>query len=340
MTVSISPASVPRPQAVAFGEALVVMVQSDPGPLEQAAQFTRALAGAEVNVAIGLAAHGIDTAVVTRVGDDGFGRYVVDELTRRGVDASAIEADPQRATGLYVKERGGDSGAPTDLGAGASRMLYYRSNSAASAISPDTLQRPEVRRVIDGSSLVHTSGITPAISESARDAMTALFRAERADRLLSFDVNWRPALWRGHEDEAPEVLAGYLRACDVALIGAPEARAVFGIDDPDALRRAFPEPRWLVVKNDGNAATAFEGRQRVDVPALTVEVVESIGAGDAFASGFLAGVLGGRTLLESVSQAHRIAAHALGSADDHVGSFGRVLGRDAAETSGSPGRSA
>lgn len=327
MTVSIaaetaaaeSAAGSASPRAMVLGEALVVLVQSDPGPLEAAARFDRALGGAEVNVGIGLAGQGFPVSAVTRVGDDGFGRYILGELARHGVDVDAIEVDPERPTGMYVKEVGGGTGAATDLGIGASRMHYYRAGSAASALSADTLRSSAVRRMLGESALVHTSGITPALSDSSRDAMTALFGPERPDALLSFDLNWRPSLWRGRESEARELLAGYLRRADIALLGAPEARAVLGTSDPEELRHAFPEPRWLIVKNDANAVTAFDGTDREDVPALVVEVVESIGAGDAFAAGFLGGVLRGGSLRECVEAAHRTAVRALASSGDHIG---------------------
>jgi 2-dehydro-3-deoxygluconokinase len=305
---------------VTFGEALVVLVQSDPGPLEDSARFTRSLGGAELNVAVGLAAHGVETSVITRVGNDGFGRFVVDELVRLGVDVSGIDVDPVRQTGMYIKEVGGSTGRPSDLGPGSSRMHYYRTGSAASALSPATLRIPEVERVLTEASLIHTSGITPALSDQARAAQYELVRSRRPGQLLAFDLNWRPRLWRGRESDATRILSNCVRGSDIALLGANEARAVFGLADPGSLRREFPEPRWLIVKNDGNAATAFDGDVRVDVPALSIEIVEAIGAGDAFASGVLAGILSGAPLAESVEQAHRVAARALASPGDHVGS--------------------
>lgn len=329
MTVSISAAGSssateparPQPRrAVTFGEALVVLVQSDPGPLEDSAGFTRSLGGAELNVAVGLVAHGVETSMITRVGNDGFGRYVVDELGRLGVGVSGIDIDPERRTGIYIKEVGGSTGRPNDLGPGSSRMHYYRAGSAASALSPRTLRMPAVRRVLEAASLIHTSGITPALSDDARAAQYELVRSRRPGQLLAFDLNWRPSLWRGRESDATRILSNCVRGSDIALLGANEASAVFGLAEPGSLRREFPEPRWLIVKNDGNAATAFDGDTRVDVPALSVDIVEAIGAGDAFASGILAGILAGAPLAESVEQAHRVAARALASAGDHVGS--------------------
>lgn len=289
----------------------MVLVPETPGPLEHARTFHRSLAGAEWNVAVALASAGSRAAVVSRVGDDGFGRFLRNELTQHGVDATAVETDPDAPTGLYVKEL-------TIDGAGAvqSAMHYYRSGSAGSRLSPESLHTAEAERVLGEAALVHTTGITPALSSSARAAQDELF-ADRGDRLVSFDVNWRPRLWAGREDEARAVLAGYLSAADVGQCSAQDAEAVFGTGDPDRLRALFPAPRHLVITRD-DGATAFDGAERTDAPVPRATVVETVGAGDAFAAGFLAGVTAGLSLGGCVARANRIATRALGSTRDHV----------------------
>jgi 2-dehydro-3-deoxygluconokinase len=307
-------------KVASVGEALTVLVPTEPGALEDAETFRRSIGGAELNVAIGLAARGVSSALLTRVGDDGFGRHIDSELRKHGVDASGVEIDPARKTGLYIKEIGGAAEAhPHDLGSGSSAMHYFRASSAGSALSPAYLERPEVRDILDAVAIVHTTGITPALSESALDLSRALVEARRPGRLLSFDLNWRPALWAGREADGVEIIASLARGSDVVLLGASEAQTVFGTTDPGELRERLREPRILVVKNDGNAATAFDGPERVDVPALNVDVVEAIGAGDAFAAGFLAGLVDGADVRASVEAAHRLAVVALASQGDHVG---------------------
>lgn len=306
-----------------FGEGLLVLVQDEPGPLEDCGTFRRSIGGAEINVAIGLVAEGVPAAVVSRVGADGFGRHLTQTLAEHGVDVTGVLSDAERPTGMYVKEVGGFSGRPTDLGPGASRMHYYRTGSAASALSPADLTRPEISGILNRAHLIHTTGITPALSDSALAATTALVAGRRPGQLVSFDLNWRPNLWRGREEFAAQALAGFIRAADIVFLGAPEALAVFGTGSPLQLRRLFPEPRWLVIKNDGNEATGFDGERRSDIPALTIDVVESIGAGDAFAAGFLAGMDANLPLESSLQRAHTSAARALGSVGDHAGHRGR-----------------
>ncbi|MEO8907137.1 MAG: sugar kinase [Microbacteriaceae bacterium] len=302
-----------------FGEALAVLVQAQPGPLERSETFTRSLGGAEINVAIALVAQGTPAAVLTRVGNDGFGRFITESLTGFGVDVSGVDVDPDRPTGMYLKEIGGDTGDAHDLGPHVSRMHYYREGSACSALSPALLGSPAVASLLADASIVHTTGITPALSVSALQTQRALFASRRLGQLISFDLNWRPTLWRGRTDAAREILSSFVATADIALLGSDEARAVLGTSDPDALRRRFPEPRWLIVKDDKNTAVGYDGTTRFAVTPDTVDVVETIGAGDAFAAGLLAGLAAHEPLDAAMRRAHATAVRALSSVNDHVG---------------------
>jgi 2-dehydro-3-deoxygluconokinase len=304
-----------------FGEVLVVLVQTEPGPLEAASSFGRSLGGAELNVSLALAANGVASAMISRVGDDGFGRYLSGSLAGRGIDVSAIEIDAVRPTGMYLTEIGGTSGQPSDLGPLRSRMHYFRTGSAASALSPEMLVTPHVTQVLDRASLVHTTGITPALSDSAHAAQSMLFAGRRPDQLISFDLKWRPALWAGRADDPDEALGTFVSGADVALLSSNEAKAVFGVAEPDELRRLFPEPRWLVVTNDDSSAVGFDGTRHFEVAPVDVDVVELIGAGDAFAAGLIGGLSENRQLAESMTRAHEWASRALRSRGDHAGAM-------------------
>lgn len=311
--------SADQPHVATFGEALLVLIQEQGGPLEDAVRFTRSLGGAEINVAIGLNDHGISTSVITQLGNDGFGRYIRHSLEALGVDTSAIGVDDVHTTGMYVKEVGGDTGLPSDLGLGRSAMHYYRAASAGAHISPSYLDDPAVSAVLERSCLIHTTGITPALSRSTSEAQKALFRRMTGRSLISFDMNWRPRLWAGREQEGRHLISEFFRESDIAIAGVDETASVFGMSDPDGIRSAFPQPRWLVLKNGAGVVSAFDGDDRVDVAAHAgIEVVEAIGAGDAFASGFLAGILERRSLGECVLQGHDSAVRALGSSADYI----------------------
>ena len=132
----------------------------------------------------------------------------------------------------------------------------------------------------------------------------------RRGRLVSFDLNYRPALWAARSADASEVLARHARHSDVVFLGADEALAAAWNRQPSAVARVVPEPEHLVVKNDAHTVTGFQGDERVDAPALRLDVVEKIGAGDAF-GGFLAGLLHGLGHEERIRLGHLCAAAAL-----------------------------
>ncbi|MGH3414038.1 MAG: sugar kinase [Marmoricola sp.] len=293
-------------RVVCLGEALVVLRPDRPGGPGASDLLRCSVGGAEGNVAGALADMGVDTTWVSRLGADPFGDLVERDLRARGVQVVA-ERDPDRVTGAYLK----------DSAATGSRMFYYRTGSAASVMDGGLLAEPEVARQLASCHLVHSSGITAGILAPDSDLFARLVEArERHGFLLSIDLNWRPAVWRGRDTRALHELLG---AADVLLLGADEARAVLGTSDPAGLRRIVgPRPR-LVVKSDSHAATevAPDGRS-TRVPALDVEVVEPVGAGDGFAAGYLAGLLGGYGATQRLRLGHLVAAGVLAEPGDHA----------------------
>lgn len=290
----MTPLSAP---AVCLGESMAVLIPEHAGPLEHAESFRRGFGGAESGVACGLAALGVPAAWLSRVGDDGFGRYLVEQVAARGVDTSAVTADPARPTGLYVTE--GD--------AGRSRLHYYRRGSAASAMGPELLAEPRSAALLSAAPLVHLTGITPALSDSCHRLARTLLGDP--GRTVSFDLNWRPALWAGRDRQALRFL---MNAADIVLLGADEAREVLGTDDPAGLRKLLPRPGVIVLKDDGHRSTTIaQDGSTVAEPALRVSVVEPAGAGDAFAAGYLAGALRELPERQRLRLGHLSAAAAL-----------------------------
>jgi 2-dehydro-3-deoxygluconokinase len=267
--------------------------------------YSASLAGAEANVACTLAALGVPTSFLGNVGDDALGRLVLHELRAAGVDTAHVVVDEHRNTGLYLKE-------PSAAG---SRLRYYRAGSAASAMSARDLPRALLSRV----AVVHVSGITAGLSESCRELVERLLARPRDGQVVSFDVNWRPALWdRG----APETLRRLAAQADVVFVGADEAQSLWGIAEPgeiaqllttgrDGLPATPRPPGTLVVKDGARGATLVSGQTEVFVPALRAPVVEATGAGDAFAAGFLAGRSAGLADRDSLRLGHLLAARTL-----------------------------
>ncbi|MBK1788547.1 sugar kinase [Prauserella sp. ASG 168] len=289
------------------GEAMAVFAPAEPGPAHAVRTWRRTIGGAESNVARALAALGVPSAWAGAVGDDSFGRALLAELAADGVDVTGAYTDPARPTGLYVKESAA-SGSP---------MRYYRGGSAASAMDPSLVS------TVDSLAprLVHLSGITPALSPGCHDLVRALLATPR-EWLVSFDVNWRPALWAGRD---PAEVADLAAQADLVLTGDDEAVHVWGTGDPGRLRELLPSPATVVLKHGERGATLLEhGSAPVFEPAPAVDVVEPVGAGDAFAAGFLAATLRGEDARTRLRAGHLQAAATLLTHDD----VGRPLPSD------------
>ncbi|MET9745254.1 MULTISPECIES: sugar kinase [Streptomyces] len=286
---------------VALGESMVTFLPSVPGRLADVPSFERAIGGAESNVACVLAAAGHAVRWVGRVGADGFGDHLVEAIGAYGVDVSAVRRDPARPTGIYFRTAG-------DRATDAHEVAYYRAGSAASAMSTGTMDLDAVR----SGRVLHLSGITPALSADCLGLVRELTARRPGRPLVSFDVNHRPGLWRdaGH-GHGPEVLLDLARGADLVFVGDDEARDAWGLTGPEAVRAALPEPELLVVKQGASGATAFHGDRATSVPALHVDVVAAVGAGDAFAAGFLSATLRELPVRERLRHGHLMAAAAL-----------------------------
>jgi len=290
-----------------LGEALVLVSRSE-SRASAAPQLH--LAGAEANVAAGLAAIGVPAAWIGRLGDDEYGARISSELHERGVDVSAVEIDPSRPTGLYSKHTETD-----DDGERRTTSHYRRSGSAASAMGPDFLDRAAVAAALSRAAVVHCSGITAALSDSCRALMYRLLSDRPSiSGAVSFDVNWREQLWPGGD---PRVVVDLANRADLVLVGADEALRVMGTDDPVQLRSILPLPETIVVKDGAKRAVAVDRRSHmVVVPALRVDVVEPVGAGDAFAAGYLSGMVRGEETDTCLRRGHIGAAATLTVASD------------------------
>ncbi|MFI8851367.1 sugar kinase [Streptomyces sp. NPDC053499] len=314
---------------VCLGESMVTFLPGSTGPLADVPSFDRAIGGAESNVACTLARAGHRAAWVSRVGTDGFGDHLVRTIAAHGVDTSAVERDPERPTGIYFRTNGeratgaGEGTGPAEGTGPLSEVLYYRAGSAASAMSPANVPR----RALHAGKVLHLTGITAALSTDClallRELTSARTSAERGGGtgpLVSFDVNYRVGLWRTPTVAEPgaEVLRELARHSDLVFVGEDEAAAAWGVTGgPEAVREALPEPAVLVVKQGATGATAFtRDGTAVFAPALRVDVVSPVGAGDAFAAGFLAGTLRGLPVDQRLRHGHLMAAAALTDAGD------------------------
>ncbi|MCQ4212912.1 sugar kinase [Streptomyces longispororuber] len=290
--------------AVCLGETMAQVTPADGEGLERSRELRLAVAGAESTVAQYLADLGHRAAWVSRVGDDPFGRRIVAAVAARGVDVRGVRADPDAPTGVYFKDPGPDG----------TRVHYYRAGSAASRMTPADADRVD----LTGARLLHLTGITPALSAGCADLVhTLVDRARATGTLVSFDVNHRPALWSSREAAAQALLA-LARRADVVLVGRDEGEALWGTPTAEEIHALIAPRGTLVVKDGSVGATEFTGGAAEFVAAPAVEVVEVVGAGDAFAAGYLSGLLDGSAPRERLALGHRLAGRTLRSIEDYV----------------------
>ncbi|MFD5631067.1 MULTISPECIES: sugar kinase [unclassified Streptomyces] len=284
---------------VALGESMVTFLPSRPGRLADVPSFARGIGGAESNVACVLAAAGHSVQWVSRVGADGFGDHLVEAIASYGVDTSGVRRDPARPTGIYFRTAG-------DRATDAHEVAYYRAGSAASAMTVDNTDL----EAIGSARVLHLSGITAALSADCLALLRELTAQRPGRPLVSFDINHRANLW--DRREPGPVLRELARGSDLVFVGEDEAEDAWGVTGgPDAIRAALPEPRTLVVKQGVRGATLFDGGHVTFVPSVHVDVVAPVGAGDAFAAGFLSATLRGLPARDRLRHGHLMAAAAL-----------------------------
>nr|WP_086562652.1 sugar kinase [Streptomyces africanus] len=296
------------PDVVTFGETMAALRAQ--GALRLGGSLGLSVAGAESNVAIGLARLGHRVRWAGRVGADEPGALVLRTLRAESIDTGhAVTDDTGRPTGLLLTE--------PRLGT-LTRVSYYRAGSAGSAVSPADV----LPALAPGTRVLHLTGITPALGPSAAEAALAAARAARESGItVCFDVNHRSRLWSA--DRARTALRPILAHVDLLVASEDELPLV--LDRPDA---AEPEAvdtllsagvREVVVKRGARGATSFTADGGTDRAARRVDAVDLVGAGDAFVAGYLSGLLDGADIPARLHRAVTTAAFAVATRGDWEG---------------------
>lgn len=272
------------------------------GRLEDMGSFAKYVGGSPTNTAIGAARLGLRAAILTRVGDDHFGRFIREELVRCGVDVSGVITDPKRLTALAVLGIRDERRFP---------LLFYRENCADMALCDADVDPELIGRA--AAVLVNGTHWSQAGVRAASRRAVELARA--AGGRIVFDIDYRPVLWGLTAPEAGEnryVMSAAVTAalqelaplCDLIVGTEEEFHILGGSDDTVAALRAVRAltPALLVCKRGAAGCVAFEGEidteldSGVKAAGFDVEVFNILGAGDAFMSGFLLGWLKGLPL--------------------------------------------
>ncbi len=287
---------------VTFGEAMLMLVADQTGPIETATSFVKRTAGAETNVAIGLARLGLNVGWVSRLGTDSMARYLLGALQGEGVDCSHVVCDPAQRTGLQFKGRVAGGGDPP--------VEYHRKGSAASQFQPDQIDVPW----LSSARHLHATGVFAALSDSCHaTALRGMQLMRAGGRTVSFDPNLRPTLWPSPE-RMRDAINGLATQADWVFPGIEEGRVLTGIDTAEGIARFYRDrgARLVVVKLGPEGAYFDSEGGCGHVAGFPVEqVVDTVGAGDGFAVGVISALLEGRSVSDAVRRGAWIGARAV-----------------------------
>ena len=301
-------------EVLTIGEAMAVFASTDKdATLADASHFTKYLAGAEVNVAVGVSRLGHSVQYVTRVGSDPIGQFIQNELERNEIGIDYVSVTDEYTTGLMLKQKVSDGDPAT---------ANYRKNSAASHYTANLLSTIDLSDV----RIVHITGIFPALSSETLGATQALFdMCESNENLVKmFDTNLRPTLWAS-EDQMRKTVNHFAKQAHIVLPGVSEGEILMGSRDPEEIADFYlsqSEVTHTVIVKVGADGAFIKTKDGVKtlVPGFRVaEVVDTVGAGDGFALGTITGLLDGLAIEDAVRRGNAVGAMAVQAAGDNDG---------------------
>ena len=296
---------------ITIGEAMAMFVATETGDLAEVEHFMKRVAGAELNVATGLARLGLKVGWVSRVGKDSFGRFVLHSLAKEGIDARGVSEDSRYATGFQMKSKVENGTDPI--------VEYFRKGSAASHLSPEDFRA----EYFTSARHLHLSGVAAALSESSYALLEQAATTMKAQgKTISFDPNLRPVLWKS-EAEMVEKLNQLAFQADWVLPGLKEGMILTGQRTPEGIADFYLTRgvQAVIIKTGGDGAwfKTAAGEQGA-VAAIKVDnVVDTVGAGDGFAVGVISALLEGRTLQQAIGRGNKIGALAIQVQGDSEG---------------------
>ena len=296
---------------ITIGEAMAMFVATETGDLAAVEHFMKRVAGAELNVATGLARLGLKVGWVSRVGKDSFGRFVLHSLAKEGIDARGVSEDSRYATGFQMKSKVENGTDPI--------VEYFRKGSAAGHLSPEDFRA----EYFASARHLHLSGVAAALSESSYALLEQAATTMKAQgKTISFDPNLRPVLWKS-EAEMVEKLNQLAFQADWVLPGIKEGMILTGQRTPEGIADFYLTRgvQAVIIKTgcDGAWYKTAAGEQGA-VAAIKVDnVVDTVGAGDGFAVGVISALLEGRTLQQAIRRGNKIGSLAIQVQGDSEG---------------------
>ncbi|MFS1512075.1 sugar kinase [Chengkuizengella sp. SCS-71B] len=278
-------------EVVTFGESMGLFTPPMDKTLESAKQYFRSFGGAESNVAIGLARLGHSVGWFSRLGQDPIGVSILKTLRGENVDVTRVQLSEGVSTGFMMRH----------IKTGRVEVFYNRKSSAASMMKPEDVDEQYIKQA----QILHITGITPSLSSSCRETVYyAVNIAKQNGIKICFDPNLRLKLWS--IEEARSTLMPLIEKADYFLPGLEELELLFETKDWDVIQDKLKHLKATSIVKGGkgiNYVVSKDGTSEV-LYELADNVVDAIGAGDAFCAGFLSGVLNGLSPCKAVERAH------------------------------------
>jgi len=293
---------------ITIGDAMIAMCPKQKGPIIFCNTFERKLGGAELNVAIGCARLGIQSGWISRLGNDDFGKYILKTTRGEGIDISEVKLVDEYPTSVYFREV---------LADGSSRSFYYREKSPTSTMRSEELNEEYIKQA----KILHITGVFPSITKNNQEIILEAVKLAKKHKLtVSFDPNIRLKMWT--KEEAKAYIEKILPHVDILLIGDEEIEILLGDTTIEDAIKTFHECgiEKVIVKKGAKGAIASDGKNVYEVDAIKPKaLVDTVGAGDGFAAGFLTSVIKGKTLEECVKFANAVGSLVVGVEGDNEG---------------------
>lgn len=282
-----------------IGEAMGLFVADELGELEKVSKFTKYSAGAEMNVAVGLSRLGYNSKYSTILGVDTIADYLLNFLKKEGVDTDYVYSNSEYLTGFMFKSKVED---------GDPKVSYFRKNSACSHFNLEQAKCIDITNI----DLLHTTGIFMAISESACEVLFDLKeKAKKSGKVVTFDPNLRPTLWKSKEEMIKKTNE-FAKDCDYILPGISEGEILTGSSEPSEIADFYINlgVKNVIVKVGAKGAyyKTSSGQEGFVDGFKVSKVVDTVGAGDGFATGIISGIADACTIEETCRRGCAIGA--------------------------------
>ncbi|KGQ37383.1 sugar kinase [Gallibacterium anatis] len=295
---------------VTFGEAMIMFIAGEEKPLDDVSYFSKGVAGAELNVATGIARLGFNVSWISKIGKDSFGRTILNYLNKENINSDFVKIDSTHRTGFQLKSKLKNMN-------GDPEVEYFRRGSAASYLSIADLDK------VINTKFLHITGIAPALSDNCFDVAEYLINQVRSKSgIITFDPNLRPVLWK-NENIMREKINYLASKSDIVLPGVNEGKILTGYDSNEDIANFYIKngAKKVIIKL-GKKGAYFRDSigNEGTVPAVKVDnIIDTVGAGDAFAVGVISALLEDKTLEQAAKRGNFFGALAIQFPGDNDG---------------------